>query len=232
MQVGSIILYPKSIVPDGFLVCDGSAVSRDLYSALFNVIGVTYGSGDGSTTFNLPDFSGRVPVGLSVGYNIGATGGETSHVLASTEIAAHTHAISGHTHSSGITATTPELTHTVGQPTYNYTKLTGGASKGGGQSTTYGFYNGIRSSYMMRTTDLAVNDHTAAACTVSGGLTDCPAFDTELAGTSQPHDNMMPYLTLTYLIYSPEKIYQPGMVYFNGAMVVGPSGCYFTGKGV
>lgn len=231
MQVGSIILYPKSIIPEGFLVCDGSAVSRDLYEALFNVIGVTYGSGDGSTTFNLPDFSGKVPVGISVGYNIGATGGEESHALLSTEIAAHTHTIPGHTHTSGITATTPELTHTVGQPKYNYTKLSGGASKGGGQSTTYNFYNGIGSSYMMRTTDLSVDDHTAAACTMSGGILDCPAFDTESEGISAPHNNMMPYLTLSYLIYSPEKIYPPGMIYFGGALVTGPGGCYFTGKG-
>lgn len=231
MQVGSIILYPKSIVPDGFLVCDGSAVSRDLYSALFNVIGVTYGAGDGSTTFNLPDFSGKVPVGISAGYNIGATGGEASHALVSTEIAAHTHTISGHTHNSGITATTPEFTHTVGQPEYNYTKLNGGANRGGGQSTTYGFYNGMGTANMTRSSDLSVDDHAAAACTVSGGLADCPSFDTESTGISAPHDNMMPYLTLTYLIYAPETVYPPGMVYFNGCMVTSPNGGYLTGKG-
>lgn len=231
MQVGSIILYPKSLIPKDFLVCDGAAVSRDLYAALFNVIGVTYGSGDGSTTFNLPDFSGKVPVGISTGYNIGATGGEASHALVSTEIAAHTHNISGHTHNSGITATTPEFTHSVGQPAYNYTKLNGGANSGGGQSTTYGFYNGMGNTNMTLSSGLSVADHAAAACTVSGGISACMAFDTEPTGISAPHNNMMPYLALTYLIYSPETIYPPGMVYFNGSYVAGPSGCYFTGKG-
>ena len=231
MQVGSIILYPKSIIPKDFLVCDGSAVSRDLYAALFNVIGTTYGSGDGSTTFNLPDFSGKIPLGVSVGYNIGSTGGEASHALLSTEIAAHTHTIPGHTHNSGITATTPEFTHSVGQPAYNYSKLNGGANSGGSQSITYGFYNGMGNTNMTRSSDLSVADHVAAACTVSGGILDAQAFDTESTGFGDAHDNLMPYLTLTYLIYAPETVYSPGMVYSNGALVTGPGGCYFTGKG-
>ena len=231
MQVGSIILYPKSIIPSNFLVCDGSAVSRDLYADLFNVIGVTYGAGDGVTTFNLPDISGKVPLGISAGYDIGDTGGETSHALVSTEIAAHTHIIPGHTHNSGITATTPEFTHTVGQPAYNYTKLNGGANRGGVQSTTYGFYNSMGTSNMSRTTNLSVAAHTTAACTMSGGVTDCAAFDTESAGLGTAHDNMMPYLTLTYLIYAPETVYEPGMTYYNGCLPVGPSGCYIVGKG-
>ena len=56
LPTGSIISYPSTApLPDGFLRCDGSEVSRDVYSQLFAVIGTTYGSGDGSTTFNLPN---------------------------------------------------------------------------------------------------------------------------------------------------------------------------------
>lgn len=56
--VGSVIEFAGSTVPSGYLECDGSAVSRSEYSSLFAVIGTTWGAGDGSTTFNLPDLSG------------------------------------------------------------------------------------------------------------------------------------------------------------------------------
>lgn len=55
---GQIITYAGTTAPSGYLACDGSAVSRTTYANLFAVIGTTYGEGDGSTTFNLPDFSG------------------------------------------------------------------------------------------------------------------------------------------------------------------------------
>lgn len=60
---GQIIMYGSSTAPTGFLACDGSAVSRTTYAALFAVIGTNFGSGDGSTTFNVPDLRSRTPVG-------------------------------------------------------------------------------------------------------------------------------------------------------------------------
>jgi len=56
-KVGMIQPFSGSVIPDGWLKCDGSAISRTLYSELFDVIGTTYGSGDGSTTFNIPNYS-------------------------------------------------------------------------------------------------------------------------------------------------------------------------------
>lgn len=64
MPVGSVLAYAGSSAPVGFLLCDGTAVSRSKYAALFKAISTTYGVGDGSTTFNLPDLRGRVPVGV------------------------------------------------------------------------------------------------------------------------------------------------------------------------
>lgn len=58
-------LWFTNTAPTGWLICDGSAVSRTTYADLFAVIGTTYGAGDSSTTFNLPDFQGRVPAGKS-----------------------------------------------------------------------------------------------------------------------------------------------------------------------
>lgn len=64
MPTGSIIALAAGNPPTGFLLCDGSAVSRSAYEKLFETIGTTYGSGDGSTTFNLPDFRGRFLRGI------------------------------------------------------------------------------------------------------------------------------------------------------------------------
>lgn len=78
--IGAIIEYPATTnLPEGFLVCDGSAISRTAYAELFAIIGTTYGTGDGSTTFNLPNKKGRVSVGLNPNDTdfdtIGETGG-------------------------------------------------------------------------------------------------------------------------------------------------------------
>lgn len=59
VPVGSIVSYAVDVEPPGFLICNGRAVSRTQYSALFSVLGTTYGAGDGSTTFNIPDFRGK-----------------------------------------------------------------------------------------------------------------------------------------------------------------------------
>lgn len=230
MEVGSIIISTSSVIPTGYLVCDGSAVDRSQYADLFAVIGTTYGPGDGLSTFNLPNLSGKVAVGPTSGLVLGSTGGEATHVLQSSEIVAHAHDVPSHTHTSSIVAKTPELSHTITQPMYRYNVLNGGLNANN-LSNQFNAYTSTTSAAMSRSTNLSVAAHNAADCTMSGGIADCAAFDTESVGTSTGHDNMMPYLTLTYLIYSPETVYPPGMVYFNGSYITGPSGCYFTGKG-
>ena len=70
---GVVLPFAGSSIPNGWLLCDGSAVSRVVYSSLFNVIGETYGAGDGSTTFNLPDLREAVPKGA------GSTGLSNRH---------------------------------------------------------------------------------------------------------------------------------------------------------
>lgn len=71
LPVGTVMWLSGNTVPDGCLVADGAAVSRTIYSELFAAIGTTWGEGDGSTTFNLPDARGRVPEGAQTagGYN-------------------------------------------------------------------------------------------------------------------------------------------------------------------
>lgn len=78
MPPGAVIPYAGKSAPYGWLICDGSAVSRTTYADLFEVIGTTFGSGDGSTTFNLPDLRGRVAVGVDSDANLGRQSGATS----------------------------------------------------------------------------------------------------------------------------------------------------------
>lgn len=92
---GQITQYAGSTAPPGYLLCDGTAVSRTTYARLFTICSTTYGTGDGSTTFNLPNLKGRVAVGFDstqTEFNgVGKTGGEKTHLLTATEMPSHTH---------------------------------------------------------------------------------------------------------------------------------------------
>lgn len=91
--VGAIMPYGGDSDPAYWLICDGRAVSRTAYAELFAVIGTTYGTGDGSTTFNIPDLRGRVAVGHNTTYGLGASGGEETHLLTVNEMPSHKHGI-------------------------------------------------------------------------------------------------------------------------------------------
>lgn len=80
--VGTILPWSQATAPFGFLKCDGSAVSRATYADLFDVIGTTYGVGDGSTTFNLPNLTSRTLVGANTTTNIGQTAGSVDTTAA------------------------------------------------------------------------------------------------------------------------------------------------------
>ena len=100
VPTGTVLAFAGSSAPSGFLLCDGRAVSRTTYTSLFSVIGTTYGSGDGSTTFNLPDMRGRVAVGSDAN-SPGAQCGETAHKLGISEIPSHSHPYSAYLYSTG-----------------------------------------------------------------------------------------------------------------------------------
>ena len=90
-------MFGGSTAPTGYLMCDGSAVSRTTYADLFKAIGTTYGTGDGSTTFNVPNLKGKVPVGRDSGDTsfdtLGETGGAKTVTLTSAQsgLPSHTH---------------------------------------------------------------------------------------------------------------------------------------------
>lgn len=103
---GAIMLFGAAAAPAGWLLCNGAAVNRTTYSDLFAAVGTTWGVGDGSTTFNVPDLRGRVPVGAGTGAGLtartlAATGGEEGTVLVANNLPAHTHDITTPTGSTG-----------------------------------------------------------------------------------------------------------------------------------
>ena len=90
LPVGSIVPYGGASAPSGWLLADGSAVSRTTYADLFSVFGTSYGAGNGSTTFNLPNLKGAIPVGMDSSQTefsaLGTSGGEKAHALTSDEL--------------------------------------------------------------------------------------------------------------------------------------------------
>ena len=108
IPTATIVPWTASSLPSGFLECAGAAVSRSTYSALFAIVSTTYGAGDGSTTFNLPNLQDNIAVGKSGTKALASTGGAAtvsatgnitvnvaSHTLSTAELAAHTHGSGG-----------------------------------------------------------------------------------------------------------------------------------------
>jgi microcystin-dependent protein len=106
-RVGEVAMWAGGAAPTNAFLCQGQAISRTTYATLFGVIGVTFGAGDGSTTFNLPDMQGRVAVGAGTGAGLtarteGGKGGEEGHVQVIGEMPSHDHGYTegatGHAH--------------------------------------------------------------------------------------------------------------------------------------
>lgn len=95
---GIILSYGGAVAPTGWLLCQGQAVSRTTYTNLFAVLGESYGAGDGSTTFNLPNLKGKIAVGYDSTQTefdaLGETGGEKTHTLTIDEMPKHSHSYS------------------------------------------------------------------------------------------------------------------------------------------
>lgn len=163
--IGVIRFFAGSVVPNGWLLCNGSAISRKTYGDLFKVIGTTYGAGNSNTTFTLPDMRGRLPIGAGTGTSLttrtlGANLGAETVTLAETNLPPHTHTATvgtqsaNHTHTGTSGGHSVNHTHSYGTPigttgatsgiidtltgSSSGTPLTGGNSVGHTHSTTFG----------------------------------------------------------------------------------------------
>lgn len=180
LPAGSIIQWGGATAPVNWLLCDGSAVSRTTYASLFAAVGTAYGTGDGTTTFNLPDLRGRVPVGKNGGSfgTLGATGGAETVTLDGNNLPAHTHTFSAITSSNG------DHSHTFGA---NQNGVAAHATGGGGYNV--GFTNaGSGEMFFYRGMDAAgSHNHSVSGTTGSAG-----------SGTAV--NNLQPYQVVNYII--------------------------------
>ncbi len=139
---GTIQLYGGAAAPSGWLTCDGSAVSRTTYAALFTAVGTTFGSGDGINTFNIPDLRGRAPIGSGTGSGLtprtlGATDGTETHTHSTPSGTSGSE--SSHTHStpSGTSGSESSHTHAGAAHTHDINHDHGAVTSGGGSAHSH-----------------------------------------------------------------------------------------------
>lgn len=179
-MIGQIVMFAgaSAKVPTGWKICDGSALSRTTYSGLYNVIGTTWGSGNGSTTFNLPDLRGRAPVGA--GQGTGLTNRTLGTTLGSEDaiVPYHRHSVSKVT--DGISG--GSHSHHVYYRSDN--KIGGNTDRIGTSSTHEGERSAVPSG--------GSHNH------------DLPAHNTNYAGTSgnATGANMQPSAAVNYIIFT------------------------------
>jgi microcystin-dependent protein len=140
VPIGSVFMWPVAAPPANYLACNGQTVSRTTYATLFGIVGTIYGAGDGSTTFTLPNFNNRMPIGAGGLYAAAATGGSKDSVIVAhdhvvnasgtsgTESADHTHNVSdpGHSH---LLQQIPVNTNVLGAAGF-FDRSAGGAASG------------------------------------------------------------------------------------------------------
>lgn len=135
---GAMLMWPTATAPSGFLLCNGQTVSRSTYAALFAILGVVFGSGDGSTTFTLPDYRDRLPIGAGTTYAAAATGGSKDAVVVSHTHTGTTAASGPHTHviNEGAQGDTPGGTLTSGDDYTSNVAFTQTTTSGGDHTHT------------------------------------------------------------------------------------------------
>lgn len=176
--VGSVVMWTTEVAPTGYLICDGTPVSRVTYADLYAVIGTTYGAGNGVNTFNLPNLKGRVPVGKDAAQTefdtMGETSGAKTVTLTEAQIPSHTHTQQAHTHVSPAHAHDQYVASTVAAGT-------GVRHDYNGDGISAPFPQGITTG----ATAVTINAATAVNNATGGG---------------GAHNNLQPYLVLNFII--------------------------------
>ena len=179
---GEIKMWGVSSAPTGYLLCDGSAISRTTYAALFAVYSTTFGAGNGTTTFNIPNFSGKMPIGVNGTYALAATGGVASVTLSEANLPSHTHSFSA---TSGGVSTSLSHQHNLLGSGDHYV-ADGGGARGGAASYPWSLGGTDYGAYMTASGSL---DHTHSVSGTTGGT-----------GSGTAVTTISPYLGIYYII--------------------------------
>jgi microcystin-dependent protein len=185
IPVGIVSPFAGATAPSGWLLCQGQAVSRATYAALFAVLGVQFGAGNGSTTFNLPDLRSRFVAGRGTAAwsdVLGETGGSKDAIVVT-----HSHGLNSHTHGAGT------LAASGGAHTHQTRGWPNRGTDSGGTTITINQSNvGLANAHM----DAAGGTHTH---TISG-VTAPASGNTAPSGASGTDANLPPYVTLNHII--------------------------------
>lgn len=186
VPVGTVVDFGGGTVPNGFLPCDGSLVSRTTYSELFQTIGDKYGVGDGVSTFGIPDFRGRVAVGSGQGTGLSLRARGDSFGVESVSLT--TNQIPSHNHSVGVTVSAA----TSGGGSHNHTIAAANTSQ-----TDFGSGKFVGGNDGSEATGLTV-DSTGSGHTHTINVTTNVAQSS--VGSGAAHTNMQPSLVVTKMI--------------------------------
>jgi len=149
IPTATIVPWSSSSVPTGFLECNGAAVSRSTYSALFAIVGTTYGAGDGASTFNLPDLQDNVAMGKSGTKALASTGGantvtSTGNIGGTTANATlSTGQLASHSHTSGTAGPNHRAPQYPNFPTFT----TGGSGNTGSTGSGTGHQHNMSANF-------------------------------------------------------------------------------------
>jgi len=193
-EVGVIKPWGKSTAPVGYLLCDGTAVSRTTYADLFAIIASTYGAGDSSTTFNVPDLQGKMPQGYDGNtYNLAGTGGANTVTVAVTNNQA---ASSTDTLAVSVTGSISNTSLSTAQlASHSHSQGMGPSMSGPGYPTSRANVIGLGNTGSAGSGSAHTHSHTLSG-TLTGNIT------TSLTGavTAAGNNTFSPYVVVNYII--------------------------------
>ncbi len=197
---GVIRAFSGSSVPSGWLICDGSTISRMAFRDLFKVIGTTFGSGNSNTTFTLPDMRGRLPIGAGTGTSLtartlGTTLGAETVTLAEANMASHTH-----TNNSVSAINTTNHVHTATSGTVS-ADHSHGWGRNVGSFGSYGLRDGNnRSANGYPNVQGATAGHTHTTTTGTQNANHNHSFTNSYTGSGTPFGIIPPTLVVNFII--------------------------------